>query len=318
MVERMAAMRPQTLWLPLICLVAMAACASAQTGEIPPTVETILARMAEARLDNQARFRPYTVTRDYKLFGKEREKTRARVIADINFVPPDSKNYAIQQANGTGFGERIVRRMLADEVEIAKDFSATDFSPDNYDFRFIREDNFNSQPCYVLELIPRRKEKNLIRGNLWVDAGTYLLQRAEGAPAKSPSWWVKNPRIVLFYGDVGGMWLQTGLEGTANVRIFGPFTIVSSDVKYEIGEVVADASPGRNRSLRATGSGISVSQRPPQFRIGELFPLLSVSGLSARTLEFLHLNLLGNMPSHTAGRQPQRGYLKFVPLPLSM
>jgi hypothetical protein len=280
MVERMAAMRPQTLWLPFICLVGMAACASAQTAEIPPTVETILARMAEARSDNETSFRPYTVTRDYKLFGKEREKTRAQVIADVIFVPPDSKNYSIQMANGTGFGERLVRRMLANEVEIAKDFSATDFSPDNYDFRFIREENVNSQSCYVLELIPKRKEKHLIRGTLWVDAGTYLLRRAEGAPAKSPSWWIRNPRIVLLYGDFGGMWLQTGLEGTANVRIFGPFTIVSSDVKYEIDEVVADASPGRNRSHRGSGSDISVSEHALWFRIGELFPLLSVPGLS--------------------------------------
>ena len=76
--------------------------------------------MAEARYMNNARFRPYTVTRDYKLFGKERQTTKARIIADVSFVPPTSKNYAIQQVNGTGFGEKVVRRMLASEVEIAK------------------------------------------------------------------------------------------------------------------------------------------------------------------------------------------------------
>ena len=49
-------------------LVALVACASAQTESSAPTVETITARMAQARAENQVRFRPYIVTRDYKLF----------------------------------------------------------------------------------------------------------------------------------------------------------------------------------------------------------------------------------------------------------
>lgn len=235
-----ALLRSRTLLAPFLCITAAVAVASAQTAEPLPTVETIVARMAEARYMNNARFRPYTVTRDYKLFGKERQTTKARIIADVSFVPPTSKNYAIQQVNGTGFGEKVVRRMLASEVEIAKDFSATDFSSDNYDFAFIRGEHFNSQFCYVLDLLPKRKEKNLIRGSLWVDASTYLLRRAEGKPAKNPSWWVRNAHVALLYGNVGGMWLQTALEGTATVRILGSFTIVSSDVKYEISDLAAE------------------------------------------------------------------------------
>ena len=94
--------------------------ASAQTGDALPNVETIIARMAEARAGNQACFRPYVVTRDYRLFGKDRARTKARVLADITFTPPDAKKYAIQQATGSGLGKRIVRRALAGEVDIAK------------------------------------------------------------------------------------------------------------------------------------------------------------------------------------------------------
>ena len=231
--------RPRTLWLLFICLIAVVAGASAQTGSPVPTVETIVARMAQARAENEARLRPYIVTRDYKLFGKERDKTKSQVIADVIFLPPDLKNYAIQQANGLGLGERIVRRMLASEAEIARDYVSTDFSPSNYAFRFIRQEEVGGQRCYVLELLPLRNDKNLLRGNLWVDASTYLLRRAEGKPAKTPSWWVRDVRIALFYGEVGGMWLQTALEATATVRILGPYRMVSRDVKYKISELVA-------------------------------------------------------------------------------
>jgi len=63
-----------TLWMLFPCLVVAVTCqAPAQTRNSVPTVETIVARMAQARAENQACFRPYIVTRDYKLFGKDRE-----------------------------------------------------------------------------------------------------------------------------------------------------------------------------------------------------------------------------------------------------
>jgi hypothetical protein len=240
------ALRQQSLRL--LFLVAVVSCASAQTESTVPTVETIISRMAQARADNRARFRSYIVTRDYKLFGKERQKTESQVTADIIFDPPDFKKYAIQQTSGAGLGEKIVRRMLESEVEVTKDYSSTDISPDNYDFRFIREEDVSGQRSYVLELLPRRRDKNLLRGNIWVDANTFLLHRTEGEPAKRTSWWLRDVRIALLYGDVGGMWLQTASESTAKVRILGQYTMVSRDVKYKFSELVADGSSSSARS----------------------------------------------------------------------
>jgi len=248
----------QTSWLLFLYLVAAMASASAQTGATLPNVETIVARMAQARAENRARLRPYIVTRNYKLFGKEEGEAKSEVIADVAFVPPDSKEYIIQATNGSGLGQMIVRRMLANEAEVTKDYALTDISADNYDFRFIREEEASGQRCYVLELLPRRKDKDLLRGNIWVDANSYLLRRIEGEPAKAPSWWVRDVRVALRYGDVGGMWLQTASEATARVRILGPCTMVSRDVKYKITELVADGSsaqanffePMLERSLR--------------------------------------------------------------------
>ena len=240
------ALRQQTSWLLFLYLVAGMASTSAQTGSTVPTVEAIVARMTRARAENRAHFRPYVVTQDYKLFGKERDKTKSQVIADVAFVPPDSKKYTIQQTNGSELGGIIVRRMLANEAEVTKDYASTDFSPENYGFRFIRKEDVNGQRCYVLELLPRREDKHLLRGDVWVDANTYLPRRFEGELAKAPSWWVRDVRVAFIYGKVGEMWLQTASEASANVRILGRSTMVSHDVKYQISEVVviASASPG--------------------------------------------------------------------------
>jgi outer membrane lipoprotein-sorting protein len=224
-----------------LLLLALAGAGSAQTEGLNtvPTEAAILARMTQARIDNRAHLRSYTVTRNYRLFGQEKLVAKSEVIADVTFIPPDVKRYAIQHSNGTGIGEKIVRQMLEHETDVVKNSSSTDISPQNYDFRLAGEEDLAGRLCYVLELRPKRKDKNLLRGRIWVDTITYLLQRIEGQPAKVPSWWLRDIRIALVYGEVGGMWLQTSSESTANVRLFGPHTVVSRDLEYSFSELAA-------------------------------------------------------------------------------
>jgi hypothetical protein len=234
--------RQQTRWLVFLYFVAGMASASAPTRSSIPTAEAIVARMAQARAENRTHLRPYTVTRDYKLFGKDTSTAKSEVFADVAFVPPASKNYTIGETNGSGLGQILVRRMLANEVDVTRDYVSTDYSAENYDFRFLREADLSGQHCYVFELLPRRIEDHLLHGDIWVDAKTYLLRRFEGELAKTPSWWVKDVSVTFVYSDVGGMWLQTATEAAADVRIFGPTTMVSRDVKYKITELVATKS----------------------------------------------------------------------------
>jgi hypothetical protein len=198
--------------------------------------------MTQARSENRARLRPYSVTRDYKLFGKEGQKARSEVVARVSFAPPGVKQFVIQQASGLGLGERIVRQMLEHETVIVRDHESTDLSPANYDFRYLREETLGGQRCYVLEIVPRRKDKNLLRGQIWVDSTTYLLHRTEGQPARDPSWWLKDARVILAYSDVGGMWLQTSSESSADVRFMGHHTMLSRDVEYSMSTLTASAS----------------------------------------------------------------------------
>jgi hypothetical protein len=94
----------------------------------------------------------------------------------------------------------------------------------------------------VLALNPRRKEKNLLQGRIWVDAATYRLRRTEGEPGKAPSWWIRDAHIVLGYEEVGGMWLQTSSESTADVRFLGEHTMITRDVDYKFSELTTAAT----------------------------------------------------------------------------
>jgi hypothetical protein len=224
-------------WLSLLFVAS--ASAAAQSPTVAPDVETILVRMAESRAVNRATFRPYMVTRDYTLFGKERDKSKSEVTAELTFVPPNTKEFRIRESSGSGLGERIVRQMLEGETEIAEDYGSSDISLDNYDFKFAGVKTLDGKQCYVLDTFPKRKRKNLVRGSVWVDVGSFLLRRLEGEPAKSPSWWLRNVRMAFTYSEVEGMWLQTASEYTTNVRIFGHYAITSRDVKYDFDGLAA-------------------------------------------------------------------------------
>jgi len=81
-----------------------------------PSLESILSGMKNA----QSRFRPsisYVVIREYRLSGAHSSKADSDVIAQIDFKPPSSKDYKIQQSSGSSRGQQVVRRILDREMK---------------------------------------------------------------------------------------------------------------------------------------------------------------------------------------------------------
>ena len=114
--------------------------------------------------------------------------------AQISFTPPDV--YKIIQASGNQRGEKIVRTILDQEIGAAMKSDNNQISRGNYDFAFLRRENFGVIPEYVLLIFPKRKAKNLLLGQIWVDANTFRIRRIEGVPIKSPSIWIKDIHVT--------------------------------------------------------------------------------------------------------------------------
>ncbi len=186
----------------------------------------------------------YQVIREYRLFGAKDSKANSEVIAEVNFRPPARGDYRIQQSSGSDRGVQVVRRLLDHEAEGASQNSKarTALNRDNYDFSYVGEAMLGGQSCYVVELKPKRREKELIAGQAWVDEHSFLVHQIEGELAKSPSWWIKNVRVRLGFDDRGGTWMQTDMEAVADVRIAGPHTLTSRIVDYRTADQVASVN----------------------------------------------------------------------------
>jgi hypothetical protein len=162
------------------------------------------------------------------------------VVAEVNFSPPSSKNYQIQTSRGNNRGQQVVRKVLDHEVESSTgNQSHSALTRDNYDFTYLGETVLDGQQCYLLGLKPKRKEKELISGQAWVDKNSFFVRHIEGEVAKTPSWWLKKVRVKLSFADFDGSWLQTSMEAVADVRMLGAHTLTSRLVDYRGADVVA-------------------------------------------------------------------------------
>lgn len=237
--------RVNTRWLILggfiaACCSLVAAQQSTLAGAAP------LSSIVDAMEKTQSGVRPptsYVVVREYRLSGGNRPGADSDVVAEVDFIPPASKGYKIQKSSGSTQGQQVVRRILDHEVEAASNGSNAKTALDraNYDFTYLGEAIVDGQNCYLLGLTPKRKDKELISGQAWVDQSSFFVRRIEGDLVKTPSLWLKTIHVTLTFGDVEGTWLQTSMEAVADVRIAGPHTLTSRILDYRRADEVASA-----------------------------------------------------------------------------
>jgi hypothetical protein len=220
--------------------------------ETTPSGKMSLDSIIEALEKAQTAVHPqvsYQVIREYRLFGAS---ANSEVIAEVDFSALGITEYRIRNSSGSNRGRQVVRAVLDNEVEATSsgNLARTALSRTNYDFTYIGEEPLDGQPCYRLGLKPKRKEKELISGQVWVDKQSAFVRQIEGEVAKTPSWWLKKVRVKLTFADLDGTWLQTGMEAVADVRMLGPHTLTSRVVDYSGAAEVASTGTGTRAAAR--------------------------------------------------------------------
>jgi hypothetical protein len=222
------------LWLSgfvLLGTLASSAQVTSPTDEIKsPDLNLILQRLEDIQHHDPAQARPYEVTREYKVLRGYNTQPTSEITAQINFVPPDTKTYKIIQAKGDARGERMVRELLDRETDSVKKVHSDEISRTNYDFVFLRRENFGVVPEYVLGILPKRKDKYLLRGQIWVDASTFRVRRMQGVPAKSPSFWITTLHLTMQFATLNGMWVPVSFDAIATIRFLGEYTLAGLNI----------------------------------------------------------------------------------------
>jgi len=116
----------------------------------------------------------------------------------------------------------VIARYLTAEVQASekKDPSMA-ITPANYKFRYKARLQSDAQNVYIYQLTPRKKRVGLFKGELWIDATTFLPVRESGRFVKSPSVFLKKIEFVREYENINGVAVPKRIETRTHTRLVG-------------------------------------------------------------------------------------------------
>jgi hypothetical protein len=169
------------------------------------------------------RLRSYSVTRTYQIQTLE-GKLAAQTVVRMDYRAPNAKTFEKTSEKGSGIVRHLVFDRLMDsesESSTGKEHKDSALTPANYDFRFAGVEDIGPYHCFVLEVAPRRKDKYLFEGKIWIESHDFAILKIEGHPAKKPSFWINQADFVREYQKVDEFWLPLRDETQVDVKIYG-------------------------------------------------------------------------------------------------
>jgi len=120
--------------------------------------------------------------------------------------------------------KEVIARYLSAEVQ-AQSGPNLSITPENYKFKYKGMRDFGGRSVYVLHVSPHKKMVGLFKGELWLDAQTYMPVRESGRFVKNPSIFLKKMEFVRVYDIQDGVSVPQRLESHVETRLFGTVTL---------------------------------------------------------------------------------------------
>jgi hypothetical protein len=145
--------------------------------------------------------------------------------AVTEYAPPTGFRYQIVAEGGSEYIRRkVLTAVLEGEREIIAHGEMARSSLDLANYRF-QANGVDGDGLAKVLLSPRRKERVLVVGTMFLEPSDGALVRLQGRLAKSPSFWVKHVDIVRTYERIDGTVVPVALETKADVRFVGEATL---------------------------------------------------------------------------------------------
>jgi hypothetical protein len=166
------------------------------------------------------------------------------------YSAPDQRNFSVISQTGSKLLlNRVLLKMLDSEQEAFRNRKQIELSPENYQFALLDTDRIPAgESCYVLAVKPRKQNKFLYTGKIWVDASDFAVVRMEGEPAKSPSFWIRDTQIDSSWEKVGNFWFIAHNHSVSHIRMGGIATLNIEYGDYQITGVDRRATKNKAQS----------------------------------------------------------------------
>ena len=196
-------------------------------------------RLRDLNLEHYSAVRTYRVTND-------KGKVYAQEVVRVDYQAPDHKWFVIDSEEGSWMvRDLVLNRLIESESETSSGSAHRDSSikPANYEFRPLGEQDLGPYHCLVVEARPRRRDKYLFDGRIWIDTKDYAMVRIAGQPAQKLSFWITRADFVRQYRKIGQFWLPARDETVVHLRLNGKKILTIDHRDYTIDRASNSAAP---------------------------------------------------------------------------
>ena len=176
----------------------------------------------------------YTEQRTYQVTDLT-GRVRAQEIGQMEYRAPDKKTFATTSESGSALVRRLaLNPLIASEIDAAsrKQHHDSAITPENYTLELLGEQQVGPYRCILARATPKRTDKYLFEGKVWIDTEDFAVVRIVGHPAKKLSFWIERVEFVREYQKIDGFWLSQKDETHVQVRMYGQKVLTIDHQNY--------------------------------------------------------------------------------------
>jgi hypothetical protein len=181
----------------------------------------------------------YTEERTYQVTDLT-GRVRAQEIGQMEYRAPDKKTFATTSESGSGLVRRLaLNPLIASEIDATSTKQNHDsaITPANYTLELLGEQQVGPYRCILARATPKRIDKYLFEGKIWIDSEDFAVVRITGHPAKKVSFWIERVEFVREYQKIDGFWLPQKDETHVQVRMYGQKVLTIDHQNYIVAGV---------------------------------------------------------------------------------
>lgn len=185
--------------------------------------EEIFATLVKRNEQRSAALRKYSAVRIYAV-SDVTGKVHAKETVRMDYVAPDKKTFVTIEEEGSALIRHLVlNRLIESEISTAvgQEHHDSSITLANYTFNTIGQEDLGAHHCVVVEAVPKRRDKYLFEGKVWIDSSDFAVVKIAGHPASKLSFWVTRADFVRQYEKVGDFWLPVKDETIVEVKLYG-------------------------------------------------------------------------------------------------
>lgn len=178
----------------------------------------------------------YTCVRHYSLENYRFHK-KAGVTVRMTLTQPGHKKFEVISEDGSALiRQRVLRKMFEAEAEASADDirKDTQITSRNYDFELAGTEVQNGRLEYVLTATPKKPNKFMMRGKVWVDGEDFAVTRVQATPAVNPSVLIRNTVVEQQYQKSGAFWVPLYNHSRTDSFLFGKTEVSVDSLDYTL------------------------------------------------------------------------------------